>query len=65
VTRILIGVFINALLNFLLVSLVLFVIVKAYDAAKTRMIRSGEEIEPLTRGEELLAEIRDLLQSRA
>jgi large conductance mechanosensitive channel len=62
---ILIGQFLNAVINFVLVGFVLFLIIKAYDAAKARFIASGEEPEPLTRSEELLEEIRDLLRSRA
>jgi large conductance mechanosensitive channel len=61
----LIGLFLNAVINFLLVAFVLFLIIKAYDTVKARMIASGEETETLTKGEELLEEIRDILRSRA
>jgi large conductance mechanosensitive channel len=61
----LIGVFLNAVINFVLVALVLFFVVKAYDTMKTRLIVSGEETETLTKSEELLEEIRDLLRTRS
>jgi large conductance mechanosensitive channel len=64
-SRLLIGTFLNAVINFVLVAFVLFLIVKAYETMLEKMRRSGEETEPLTRGEELLTEIRDLLQTRA
>lgn len=63
--EILIGAFLNAVINFLLVALVLFLIVKTYTAMKDRLMRSGEETEALTREGELLTEIRDLLATRA
>ena len=62
--EILIGSFLNAIINFLLVAVVLFFIVKTYTAMKDRLMRSGEETEALTREGELLTEIRDLLAAR-
>lgn len=62
--EILIGAFLNAIINFLLVAVVLFFIVKTYTAMKDRLMRSGEEAEALTREGELLTEIRDLLAAR-
>ncbi|HEX5616718.1 MAG TPA: large conductance mechanosensitive channel protein MscL [Acidimicrobiia bacterium] len=62
--EILIGAFLNAIINFLLVAAVLFFIVKVYTAMKDRLMRSGEETEALTREGELLTEIRDLLAAR-
>jgi large conductance mechanosensitive channel len=63
--ELLVGVFLNALINFLLVALVLFFIIKAYNAMKEHMLAAGEETETLTKSEELLEEIRDLLRTRA
>ena len=62
--ELLVGVFLNAVINFLLVAFVLFFIIKAYDTVKARMAASGEEVAALSRGEELLEEIRDLLASQ-
>jgi large conductance mechanosensitive channel len=62
--ELLVGVFLNALINFLLVAFVLFLVVKAYNTVKERLMRSGEEEEALTREGELLTEIRDLLAAR-
>jgi large conductance mechanosensitive channel len=64
-SRILVGAFLNAVINFVLVAFVLFLIIKAYEAMMTRLRASGEGEEPLTVSEELLTEIRDLLQTRA
>jgi large conductance mechanosensitive channel len=62
--KILIGTFLNALINFVLVAFVLFLVVKAYEAMKARMVASGEKSETLSKSEELLEEIRDLLRAR-
>lgn len=62
-SRILVGTFLNAVINFVLVAFVLFVIVKAYESMMSRMRAHGEEQE-LTVSEELLSEIRDLLRAR-
>jgi large conductance mechanosensitive channel len=62
--KILIGTFLNALINFVLVAFVLFLVVKAYEAMKARMVAHGEESETLSKSEELLEEIRDLLRAR-
>jgi large conductance mechanosensitive channel len=62
--KILIGTFLNALINFVLVAFVLFLVVKAYEAMKARMVAKGEESETLSKSEELLEEIRDLLRAR-
>ena len=64
-SRILVGAFLNAVINFVLVAFVLFIIIKAYEAMMTRLRTSGEDEEPLTVGEELLTEIRDLLRARS
>ena len=64
-SRILVGAFLNAVINFVLVAFVLFLIIKAYEAMMARLRASGEDDEPLTVSEELLTEIRDLLRTRA
>jgi large conductance mechanosensitive channel len=58
-----IGLFLNAVLNLIIVGVVLFLMVKAYNAAKARMATVPPPAAPLapTREEVLLAEIRDLL----
>lgn len=58
-----IGLFINAIINFLIVSFVLFLIIKAFN----RMQRPKPEADatpPPTKEEILLTEIRDLLRQR-
>jgi large conductance mechanosensitive channel len=58
-----IGLFINAIINFLIVAFVLFMIIKAFN----RMQRPKPEeaaVSPPTNEEVLLAEIRDLLRQR-
>jgi large conductance mechanosensitive channel len=62
--ELLIGAFLNTIVNFVLVALVLFFVVKTYNAMKERLMRSGEEEAALTREGELLTEIRDLLAAR-
>jgi large conductance mechanosensitive channel len=62
--ELLVGVFLNALINFVLVAFVLFLIIRAYDVMKRHLIASGEEVDTLTKSEELLEEIRDLLRTR-
>jgi large conductance mechanosensitive channel len=59
----LVGVFLNALLNFLFVAFVLLVVIKVYEVAKEHFIRQGES-EPLTQEAELLSEIRDLIAAQ-
>ncbi len=58
------GVFLNAVINFLLVALVLFLIVKAVN--KMRKEKAAEPVAPPepTKEEVLLTEIRDLLKSK-
>ena len=57
--------FLTAIINFVLVAFVLFLIIKAYEAMMARLKSSPEEAEPLTASEELLTEIRDLLRAQA
>lgn len=60
------GLFINAIIAFLIVAFALFLVVKAYNDLKRRVERE-EEATPVDppRQEVLLAEIRDLLAKRA
>jgi large conductance mechanosensitive channel len=61
-----IGILISAIINFLLIALVVFLMVKAINGAMNKMKKPGEEEEeilgPTT--EELLVEIRDLLKEQ-
>ena len=61
-----IGKFITTLVNFVIIAPAVFLVVKTFEALqKLRGAASEPEPEPLTRGEELLTEIRDLLTERA
>ncbi len=59
------GAFLNTVINFLLVALVVFLIVKAFNEMKRRTTKP-EEAAPaeVTTEERLLGEIRDLLAAR-
>ena len=59
------GAFINTVINFLLIALVVFMIVRAFNEMKRRT-RKPEEAAPavVTTEERLLGEIRDLLAAR-
>ncbi|GIU87991.1 MAG: large-conductance mechanosensitive channel [Acidimicrobiia bacterium] len=61
-----VGRFVTSLVNFLIVALGVFVAVKMFETLQNLRRRPGaeEEAEPLTRSEELLTEIRDLLRDR-
>lgn len=56
------GTFITALVNFLIVAFVVFMIIKAWEKMQELRASGEDEPEPLTVSEELLAEIRDLLR---
>ncbi len=63
------GAFLQAILNFLLISVSVFIIIKVINTAKDRLERKKEE-EPApepepTKEELLLMEIRDLLKAQA
>jgi large conductance mechanosensitive channel len=58
------GSFITVLINLVITGLVLFGIVKAYEAYRARKKASGEEDEAATEDIELLREIRDLLATQ-
>lgn len=62
------GSFLMAVLNFLIVAWVVFLLVKAVNRARDMAIEKKEEEAPVPAGpsqEELLAQIRDLLAARA
>ena len=62
------GAFIQAIIDFLLVALVLFLILKAFNKAKSLAVKEAEEApaepEPVPADVELLTEIRDLLKEK-
>jgi len=58
------GIFLNTLLDFIIIAFAIFIMVKAMNMAK-RKAEAGSATPPPPSGEEkLLAEIRDLLKSR-
>lgn len=64
------GSFLTAVINFLIVAFVVFLLVKLVNRVKEAAIRKAEEAPPEEKpaapsSEQLLAEIRDLLKSRA
>ena len=66
-TTIAIGSFIGAVINFLLISFVIFCVVKAINTMKDKMIKKEEPAPEEPAGptqEELLIEIRDLLKKQ-
>lgn len=58
------GLFLTAVINFLIVALVLFMIVKAANKMKRKQEAEAPVVE-VPNNEKLLAEIRDLLKARA
>jgi large conductance mechanosensitive channel len=58
------GSFITAVIDLLITGVVLFGMVKAYDAYRARRKAKGEEEESPSEDVELLREIRDLLRER-
>jgi large conductance mechanosensitive channel len=59
------GAFITAVVNFLIVALAVFVMIKTFEKLQNLRASQVPEPEPLTRSEELLTEIRDSLQRQA
>ena len=57
------GNFLNAVISFVIVGFVLFLIVKAYNTAKRSFSKPGEEEDDTAEEVVLLREIRDSLQS--
>lgn len=59
------GRFLNALINFLIVAVAIFGVVKAINRLKRRPPPADVPPSPPTKEEQLLGEIRDILKSRA
>lgn len=60
------GAFITAIINFLIIAFVVFLLVKAVNRIKDHAVRKGEEVPSAPTGptqEELLTDIRNLLAS--
>ena len=55
------GQFLTNLLNFLIIALAVFVVIKTFEKLQSMRAEEEPEPEPLTRSEELLTEIRDAL----
>jgi large conductance mechanosensitive channel len=65
--RVKVGLFITALVNFVIVAFAVFLAVKAFEAMQRMRRRDQADVEPdseLTVDQELLSEIRDLLRER-
>lgn len=59
------GLFLNAIVNFTIVALVMFMVVKAMNSARRAEVPPPPPAPAPTAEEKLLAEIRDLLRGRA
>lgn len=62
-SRFLVGGFLNALINFLLVAFILFLVVRGWETMLERMRLESDPEDP-TPDQRLLTEIRDLLAAR-
>lgn len=58
------GLFINAIINFLIVAFSIFIVIRQMNKLKKKEAEAPAEPPKLTKQEELLAEIRDLLRQR-
>jgi large conductance mechanosensitive channel len=58
------GAFLTNLLNFVIIALAVFVVIKTFEKLQSLRVMEEPEPEALTRSEELLTEIRDSLQSQ-
>ncbi|MBB1564443.1 large conductance mechanosensitive channel protein MscL [Candidatus Gracilibacteria bacterium] len=62
------GNFLTIVINFIIVAIAIFIVVKILNSAKDKMIKQEEKKEEKPKGptqEQLLAEIRDLLKKKA
>jgi len=62
------GAFITAVINFLIIAFVVFLLVKAVNRVKDAAVKKGEPVPSAPKGptqEELLTDIRDALRARA
>jgi large conductance mechanosensitive channel len=65
--RIAVGVFITAVVNFIIIAFAVFLAVKAFEAMQNMRRRGDTQLDPevdMTVDQELLTEIRDLLRDR-
>ena len=60
-----IGLFINAVINFIIIAFAIFLVIKGMNRLQRRQAAAPEEAPPPPRQEVLLEEIRDLLKRRA
>jgi large conductance mechanosensitive channel len=58
------GIFLSAVINFILVAFVLFLVIKSVNAARKSAAPSAEKEGVVSSQEQLLTEIRDALKSR-
>ena len=58
------GLFVNTVVNFIIIAFALFLVIKAMNATKREQVKAPAPPAPPTREETLLAEIRDLLARR-
>ncbi|MBF0913873.1 large conductance mechanosensitive channel protein MscL [Candidatus Gracilibacteria bacterium] len=62
------GNFLTIVINFIIVAIAIFIVVKILNSAKDKMVKQEEKKEEKPKGptqEQLLAEIRDLLKKKA
>ena len=59
------GAFINVVINFVIVALAIFLVVKAMNRLRRKQEQAPEEVPVPPRQETLLEEIRDILRARA
>jgi large conductance mechanosensitive channel len=59
------GAFINAVINFVIVALAIFIVVKGMNRLRRKQEQAPEELPVPPRQEVLLEEIRDILKARA
>jgi large conductance mechanosensitive channel len=59
------GAFINAVINFVIVALAIFIVVKGMNRLRRKQEQTPEELPVPPRQEVLLEEIRDILKARA
>jgi large conductance mechanosensitive channel len=64
-TQIRYGVFINAVINFLIVAFAIFMVIKALNKATAKKEAAPPPPPPPTKDQQLLGEIRDLLKAKA
>jgi large conductance mechanosensitive channel len=58
------GAFVNAVINFVIVALAIFIVVKGMNRLRRKQEQAPEQVPPPPRQEVLLEEIRDILKAR-